>query len=122
MLDIKFIRTNPELVKENIIDQDGIMQKGLIIRHLIMPQGTNDAIEVIKWVENSVPWSFLSLMSQFTPCGNLTDYSEINRKITSREYKKVLDFAADSKIDTIFTQELTSSSEEFIPLFNLDGV
>ncbi len=111
-----------ELIKENIIDQDGIMQKGLIIRHLIMPQGTNDAIEVIKWVENSVPWSFLSLMSQFTPSGNLTDCSEINRKITPREYKKVLDFAADSKIDTIFTQELTSSSEEFIPLFNLDGV
>lgn len=111
-----------EIVKENVIDQKGIMQKGLIIRHLIMPQGTNDAIEVIKWVENNVPWAFFSLMSQFTPCGDLTDYKEINRKITKREYQKVLDFASETKIDTIFTQELSSSNTDYIPPFNLEGV
>lgn len=110
------------IVKENILDENGIIQKGLIIRHLIMPQGTNDAIDIIKWVENHVPWCFLSLMSQYTPCGDLTDCKEINRKITQREYNKVLDFAADCNISTIFTQELTSSSEEFIPQFNLEGV
>jgi putative pyruvate formate lyase activating enzyme len=111
-----------EIVKENVIDQNGIMQKGIIIRHLIMPQGTNDAIEVIKWVENNVPWAFFSLMSQFTPCGALTDYKEINRKITKREYQKVLDFASETKIDTIFTQELSSSNTDYIPPFNLEGV
>lgn len=111
-----------EIVKENVIDQNGIMQKGLIIRHLIMPQGTSDAIEVIKWVENNVPWAFFSLMSQFTPYGDLTDYKEINRKITKREYQKVLDFASTTKIDTIFTQELSSSTTDYIPPFNLEGV
>lgn len=110
------------IVKENILDGSGIMQKGLIIRHLIMPQGTNDAIDIIKWVENNVPWCFLSLMSQYTPCGDLSGCNEINRKITRREHNKVLDFAAESKINTIFIQELTSSSEEFIPPFNLEGV
>ncbi len=109
-------------LNENILDQNGIMQKGLIIRHLIMPQGTNDAINVIKWVENNVPWAFLSLMSQFTPYGDLTDYREINRRITLREHNKVLEVASQSKISNIFTQELTSSSEEYIPEFNLDGV
>ncbi len=111
-----------DIVKDNVVNQDGIMQKGLIIRHLIMPQGTNDAIEVIKWVENNVPWAFFSLMSQFTPCGDLTDYKEINRKITKREYQKVLDFASETKINTIFTQELSSSNTDYIPLFNLDGI
>ncbi len=111
-----------EIIKENVIDKNGIMQKGLIIRHLILPQGTNDAIEVIKWVENNVPWAFLSLMSQYTPCGDLTDYKEINRKITYREYNKVLDFASQTKIYNIFTQELSSSTAEYIPPFNLEGV
>lgn len=111
-----------EIIKENVIDKNGIMQKGLIIRHLILPQGTNDAIEVVKWVENNVPWAFLSLMSQYTPCGDLTDYKEINRKITHREYNKVLDFASQTKIDNILTQELSSSTAEYIPPFNLEGV
>ena len=111
-----------EIVGENVVNQDGIMQKGLIIRHLIMPQGTNDSIEVIKWTENNVPWAFLSLMSQYTPYGDLTKYKEINRKITKREYQKVLDFAAETKINTIFTQELSSSNTQYIPLFNLEGV
>ncbi len=111
-----------EIVKQNVINDSGIMQKGLIIRHLILPQGTNDAIEVIKRVENHVPWAFLSIMSQFTPCCDLTDYKEINRKITPREHNKVLSFAAEAKIDTVFTQELTSSGKKYVPLFNLEGV
>lgn len=111
-----------EAVKENIYNQNGIMQKGLIIRHLILPQGTRDAIEVIDWVDKNVPWAVLSLMSQYTPHGDLTDYKEINRKITQREYNKVLDRAAYSKIKSIFTQELNSSNAKFIPPFDLSGV
>ncbi len=111
-----------EIVKENVYDENGIMQKGLIIRHLILPQGTRDAINVIDWVDKNVPWAVLSLMSQYTPHGNLTEYKEINRKITKREYDKVLDRAADSRIESIFTQELNSSSSKFIPPFDLSGV
>ncbi len=111
-----------DIIKENTVDENGIMKKGLIIRHLILPQGTRDAIDVINWVENSAPWAFLSLMSQYTPYGDLTDYKEINRKITQREYDKVLSVAADSKITGIFTQELKSGSEKYIPLFDLTGV
>lgn len=111
-----------EIIKENTFDPNGIMQKGLVIRHLIMPQGTNDAIEVINWVEQNVPWAVLSLMSQYTPHGNLSDFKEINRKITLREYNKVLDFAAECDIDSIYTQDTSSGDEKFIPPFDLSGV
>lgn len=111
-----------EIIKENVFDGEGMLKKGLIIRHLILPQGTNDAIEVIKWVEQNVPWAIFSLMSQYIPHGNLEDYKEINRKITKREYYKVLDFAQNCKIQNIFTQDLESGDEKYIPTFDLSGV
>ena len=111
-----------EIIKENVFDSEGMLKKGLIIRHLILPQGTNDAVEVIKWVEQNVPWAIFSLMSQYIPHGNLEDYKEINRKITKREYYKVLDFAQNCKIQNIFTQDLESGDEKYIPSFDLSGV
>ena len=111
-----------DIIKENIFDDEGIMKKGLIIRHLILPQGTNDAINVVDWVNKNVPWAILSLMGQYTPCGDLEEFKEINRKITRREYDKVLSFAEDTNIEIIYTQELNSSGQQFIPSFDLSGV
>lgn len=106
----------------NVFDDRGLMKKGLIIRHLIMPQGTNEALGVIDWVKKNVPWAVLSLMSQYTPCGDLSKFPEIDRRITRREYGKVLDYAAESGIENIYTQKLSSFGEEFIPPFDLTGV
>ncbi len=111
-----------EIIKENSYDASEIMKKGLIIRHLILPQGTKDAIDVIKWVDENIPWAALSLMSQYTPYGNIENYKELNRKITKREYLKVLDAVEDTAIDTVFTQQLSSGSAEYIPSFDLSGV
>lgn len=111
-----------DIIKENSYNDDGMLKKGLIIRHLILPQGTNDAIEVIKWVEQNVPWAIFSLMSQYTPHGDLENFKEINRKITKREYYKVLDFAERCDIENIYTQDLESGDEMFIPPFDLSGV
>ena len=111
-----------EVIKENIFDSNGLMKKGLIIRHLILPQGTNDALSVIDWIEQNVPWAVFSLMSQYTPFGDLENYKEINRRITKREYQKVLDAASMSNIKKIYTQELSSSNECYIPMFDLSGV
>ena len=109
-------------VKENTFSDKGLMKKGLIIRHLILPRGTNEAIRVIDWVKDNVPWAVLSLMSQYTPCGDLSEYLEINRKITKREHNKVLDYAADSGLEFVYTQDLSSVGDEFIPPFDLTGV
>ena len=110
------------IVKENVFDEKCRCRKGLIIRHLILPRSTNDAINVIKWVEENVPFAVLSIMSQYTPCGDLKDFPEIDRRITEREHEKVLTFAAQSKIETIYTQSLSSVGEQFIPSFDLTGV
>lgn len=111
-----------EIVKQNVFDERGMCKKGLIIRHLILPRSTNEAICVIKWVEENVPWAVLSIMSQYTPCGDLENFSEINRKITLREHNKVLFAAENSKIEKIYTQELSSVGEEYIPDFDCRDV
>ena len=111
-----------DLIKENTFSYNGMIKKGLIVRHLILPRGTNEAIKVIDWVKDNVPWAILSLMSQYTPCGDLSNFPEIDRKITKREHNKVLDYAADSGLEFVYIQDLSSIGEEFIPSFNLTGV
>lgn len=111
-----------EIIKECVFDADGIMQKGLIIRHLVLPMGTNEAIKVIDWVESNTPNAVFSLMSQYTPCGNLENFKEINRKLTLREHNKVLDYLECSNIKAFYTQELDSSSTIYIPDFDFTGV
>lgn len=102
--------------------KDGIMQKGLIIRHLLLPQGTNQAIEIFNWVKENTPLAYFSIMSQYTPLENPEAFSEINRKVTKREYEKVLKCICNSDFENCYIQELSSSSINYIPQFNLEGV
>lgn len=108
---------------ENIYDENGIMQKGMIVRHLILPKNTNQSIEILKWIYNNLGQETpVSLMAQYTPYGKIENYPELQRRITEREYDKVLSFAVNAGFKNIFTQEFSSSSEEFIPDFDLTGV
>lgn len=96
-------------------DSDGIMQKGVIVRHLILPSHTKNSIEVIDIVRrlfgNQV---MFSLMCQYVPWGEAKNDKKLNRKITKREYDKVKHELFLSGLDG-FTQELSSASEEYIP-------
>lgn len=102
-------------------DKD-IMQKGVIVRHLLLPSSTNDAIKIIDWTEKNCPDVIFSLMAQYTPYGKAEKYKEINRKITEREYNKVVSHLLDKQFYDTFIQERTSASEDYIPDFNLEGV
>lgn len=102
--------------------EDGMMKKGLIVRHLILPQNTNSSLEILDWFKENLPDTYLSLMAQYVPCGDLSQYPEINRKITRREYDKVVDYALNLGLDKIFIQELQSADEKFIPPFDFEGV
>ena len=102
--------------------ENGMMKKGLIIRHLIMPQGTNDAIKVIEWCNDNLSFAVFSLMSQYTPVTDLSDFPDINRKITKREYEKVIEKLVDTDFSEIYCQDLSSSTSEMIPDFNLSGI
>ncbi len=107
----------PECIFEN-----GIMQKGVIVRHLILPQGTNEAISVFDWVRENTPNAYFSIMSQYIPCGKATQLPKINRKITKREYEKVLNHICETGFSNVYMQERSSAEKIYIPPFNLEGV
>lgn len=106
---------------EDKFDGD-IMKSGMIIRHLILPQNTNSSIAILDFIKSNFPNTFVSLMAQYTPCGDLSEFPEINRKITKREYEKVVNYAFDNSFDKLFIQELSSADKSFIPKFDFTGV
>lgn len=108
---------------ENIFDGNGIMHRGMIVRHLILPQNTNQSIKILEWIKDNLGTdTIISLMSQYTPCGEADKYKELRRKITPREYEKVVSAAEEMGFTTIFTQDYASASENFIPDFDFSGV
>lgn len=109
-------------VKSDVFDDRGIMQKGMIIRHLVLPSNTNASIEVLDYLAENFDDTYISVMAQYVPCGDLSDYKEINRPLTKREYDKVVNHILDLGLDKIFVQELEAASDEFIPDFDFTGV
>ena len=108
---------------ENIYDSEGIMQKGLIVRHLILPKNTNQSIDILSWIKNNLGEdTTVSLMSQYTPYGKVEEYKELQRKITAREYEKVLSAAENMGFKNLFMQDFDSSDEKFIPDFDFTGI
>ena len=105
-------------LKETIIDENGIMQSGVIVRHLVLPFGTREAMAVIDWVSENTPYAYLSLMAQYLPCGKAHEFKELNRKITKREYEKVLEHLYTKPLDNVFIQDYSSSDKKYIPDFN----
>lgn len=102
--------------------KDGIMQKGLIVRHLLLPQGTNEAIKVFDWVRENTPNAYFSIMSQYTPLGRAENMPIINRRVTKREYDKVLSYICSKGFESVYIQERESSDKKYIPPFNLEGI
>lgn len=105
-------------LRKTVIDPNGIMQSGVIVRHLVLPLATREAIAVIDWFCENTPDAYLSLMSQYVPCGKAEEFKELNRKITKREYEKVLEHLYTKSIQNVFIQDYSSSSKKYIPDFN----
>ena len=104
-------------------DDDGIMKKGVIVRHLILPAHTKNSLEVLDIVKRRFgDQVLLSLMCQYSPMGKVSDreFSRINRKITRREYDKVKLEMMRLGIDG-FTQELSSADESYVPEWDFEG-
>ena len=114
-----------EMVRQTgkpVFDDNGIMLRGTIVRHLILPGNTKNSIEVIKYLDEAFGDKILiSLMGQYIPVANAGNYPEINRCITRREYNKVLGVLGGTSLDG-FAQELDSASESYIPDFNIDNL
>ena len=109
-----------------VIDDNGIMQKGVIIRHLILPGAIENTIRIIKRIsERFAPGEVLfSLMRQYLPYGKVSadEYSEINRTVSDEEYALVEEVLYTSNIEDGFVQDESAASDQFIPTFDGSGV
>ncbi len=97
--------------------EGGKMVRGCIVRHLVLPLCTDDSVAAVHWFAGLHSPAYFSLMGQYTPCGDIGGLPELQRRITPREYKKVLNAALDAGIDNLFAQELNAADEAFIPDF-----
>ena len=97
--------------------RNGIMQNGVIIRHLLLPQATKEAMEVFDWVRDNTPNAYFSFMSQYLPLNEAEKMPVINRKVTNREYDKVIDYISGFDFRNIFIQEKSSADKSYIPDF-----
>ncbi len=101
-----------------------LLDRGVIIRHMVLPGAKDDSIRLLHWIKDSLPEGtyLVSLMSQYTPFHKSAEFPEINRRITSYEYHKVLDTAIDLGLVHGYMQEKSSAKEEYTPPFDLSGV
>ena len=106
-----------------VLDASGIVQHGLIIRHLILPGHVKESINVLNWINENLPKSvYVSLMSQYIPYYSAEKYPEINRPITRFEYERVVKHLYKLGLVEGYIQERQSADIQYIPDFNLDGV
>lgn len=104
-------------------DEHGIIQKGVVVRHLVLPGCVWDSKEVIRYLHSTYKNDiFISILSQFTPMKGLNKYPEINRKVSKKEYEEVVDFSIDIGVENGFIQEGDVAEESFIPDFDCEGV
>ena len=110
-------------VGEPEFDERGIMKKGMIIRHLLLPGCKEDSKEVLRFLYGTFGDSvFISIMNQYTPLSHVEKYVELNRRITEEEYEEIVDYAIELGIENGFIQEGETAEESFIPAFDGEGV
>lgn len=104
-------------------DKEGYIQKGVIVRHLILPGHTRDSMEILSYLHKTYgEHIYISVMNQYTPLPQVKDLEPLNRKVTRREYRRVLDFALELGIEQGYFQEGETAKESFIPLFDYEGL
>lgn len=109
-------------IGDSQFDEDGMMTKGVIVRHLLLPGYTEDAKAIVKYVYDTYGDKvFLSLMNQYTPLEPVVNYPEINRRVTEQEYDELVNYAIDIGVENGFIQEGETADESFIPAFGGEG-
>lgn len=105
------------------LGDDKTMTKGLLIRHMLLPSAYKDSLAVLDWIGENFERDkiLVSIMAQYTPMHKSAEFGEINRRITSFEYKKVTDRAAELGLDG-FVQKRDASGKGFVPSFELEGL
>lgn len=120
------IKAVAEMVRQTgppVFDEKGMMEKGVIVRNLILPGHIRDAKEVIRLLHETFgDQIYISIMNQYTPVVKSDRFPELNREVTKREYENVISYALDIGVELAYIQEGGTAKESFIPSFDYQGV
>ena len=109
---------------EAAFDERGMMTRGVIVRHMVLPGHTKDSKEILRYLwENFGDSIYVSIMNQYTPMQGIEqEFPELGRRVTRREYDRVVDYALELGFSNAFVQEGPTAEESFIPAFDGAGV
>jgi putative pyruvate formate lyase activating enzyme len=106
-----------------MFDDRGIIKRGLIIRHLLMPGRLEDSKLLLDWIKHNLPKGvYVSIMCQYVPLFEAKSIPELNKRVTEREYKSIVDYFFNIGLENGYIQEMDSASEEYVPDFDLEGI
>ena len=111
-----------EYVKSEEFDDNGMLKRGVVIRHLVLPEHTDDSINILHWIKDNIENPFVSLMSQYTPMHKAEMFNDINRPLKPIEYKLVEQTMVNLGLTTGYAQELSSANDCYTPVFDCEGV
>ena len=129
-----YARDYPEVAREALkemvrqtgtpeFDRQGIMKKGVIVRHLLLPGHVKDSRRVLEYLLSTYGKEiYISLMNQYTPMPAMKDDPRLSRKVTDREYQRLIDYGLQLGLENGFIQEGETAKESFIPEFNGEGI
>lgn len=101
-------------------DKNGMITKGVIIRHLVLPNYIENSKKVLKWIKENLPNDiYVSIMAQYFPTYNAKKDNKINRKLTKEEWRQIEDFVDEIEIENGFIQELGEHEEEYVPKWDI---
>lgn len=116
-------QTGAPVFGESPSGEQDMLRSGVIVRHLLLPNCLQNGKEVVRYVyETYGDAVYLSLMNQYTPLPQVKNIPELNRKVTEREYEKLIDYAIDLGVECAFIQEGETAEESFIPAFTYEGI
>ena len=108
-------------VGENEYDENGIIKKGIIIRHLILPNHTENSKKVLKWIAENMPENItVSVMAQYFPTYKAKEIKDINRKITKYEYQKIENYLYSLDLENGYIQEMGNNEEIYVPKWKIN--
>lgn len=117
------IRRMSKLAGSCEIDNNGLIRRGLIVRHLVLPGKMEESRTILKWVKDELPeWVMVSLMGQYLPAGDSVRDPQLGRSLKPQEYESVLEYLYELGLENGYVQELSAASTKYIPVFDLTGV
>lgn len=102
-------------VGRTVFNERGVMQRGMIVRHLVLPNNIENSKKVLTWLHENLPDVYVSIMAQYFPTYKAKEITEIDRKLNKEEWKEIEDYVETLGIENGFIQELGEHEEEYVP-------